>query len=164
MTPPRHLKLILLCSQTIPVFTRQRNTNVVFSVNCNAGWNIKIYERKIQAIYFSEDLRVLDDVLQLKRRDITFVNNVTYLGVTFNRSMTWRHHIERTVAKALGTYVRTYSLFKSLRLNTNIKLTLCRAVIKSVMTCLLHLGVRGGRSALKTAAPAEQSTPRYWRS
>jgi hypothetical protein len=34
--PPRHLELILLCSRTIPVFTRQKNTNVVFSVNCNA--------------------------------------------------------------------------------------------------------------------------------
>jgi hypothetical protein len=50
---PRHLKLILLFSQTIPVFTRRRNTIIVFSVNCNAGWNIKINERKTPAIYFS---------------------------------------------------------------------------------------------------------------
>jgi hypothetical protein len=33
----QHLKLILLCSRTIPVFTRQINTNVVFSANCNAA-------------------------------------------------------------------------------------------------------------------------------
>jgi hypothetical protein len=47
--------------------------------------------------------------------------------------MTWRLHIERTVAKALRTYVRTYSLFKSERLSTNIKLTLFKALIRSIM-------------------------------
>jgi hypothetical protein len=71
-------------------------------------WNIKINEGKTQAIYFSKRRRVLEDVHQLNGRDIPFVNNVTYLGVTFDRMMTWRLHIERTVAKAL----RTYSLFK----------------------------------------------------
>jgi hypothetical protein len=33
--PAAH-ELILLCSRAIPVFTRQRNTNVVSSANCNA--------------------------------------------------------------------------------------------------------------------------------
>jgi hypothetical protein len=53
-------------------------------------------------------LIVPDGVLQLDRRDIIFVNNITYLGVTFDRRMAWRPHIERAVAKALLTYVRTY--------------------------------------------------------
>jgi hypothetical protein len=48
--------------------------------------------------------------------------------------MTWRHRSERTVAKTLRTYVRTYSLFKRVRLSTNIKLTLYKALIRSVMT------------------------------
>jgi hypothetical protein len=48
--------------------------------------------------------------------------------------MTWRLQIERTVAKALRTYIRTYSLFKSDRLSTNIKLTLYKALIRSIMT------------------------------
>jgi hypothetical protein len=42
--------------------------------------------------------------------------------------------IGRTVAKALRTYIRTYSLFKSERLSTDIKLTLYKAIIRSVMT------------------------------
>jgi hypothetical protein len=48
--------------------------------------------------------------------------------------MTWRLHIERTTAKALGTYIRTYSLFKSKRLSANVKLILYRALIISIMT------------------------------
>jgi hypothetical protein len=57
-----------------------------------------------------------------------------YLGVIFDRRMTWRHHIKRTVAKAFCMYIRTYSLFKNGRLSTNIKLTLYKALIRSVMT------------------------------
>jgi hypothetical protein len=85
-------------------------------------------------IYFSRRLRVHENVLQLDGWDIPFVNNVMYTGVTFSRRMTWRLHIERTVAKALHTYLRTYSLFKSERLSTNIKLTLYKALIRLVMT------------------------------
>jgi hypothetical protein len=48
--------------------------------------------------------------------------------------MTWRRHIERTLAKALRMYVRTYSLFRSVRLGTDMKLTVYKALIRSVMT------------------------------
>jgi hypothetical protein len=66
-------------------------------------------------IYFPRRFIVLNEVLQLNGWDILCVNNVMEHGVTFDRRMTWRHHIERTVAKALGTYLRTYILFKSER-------------------------------------------------
>jgi hypothetical protein len=42
-----------------------------------------------------------------------FENSVKYLGVTFDRRMKRRPHIEKTAAKALGTYIRTYSIFKA---------------------------------------------------
>jgi hypothetical protein len=48
--------------------------------------------------------------------------------------MTWRLHIERTTAKALGTYIRTCTLFKSKRLSSNAKLIPYRALIRSIMT------------------------------
>jgi hypothetical protein len=47
-----------------------------------------------------------DDVLQLNVGDILSVNNVIYLGVTFDRRMIWRHHIKMTVAMALCTYIK----------------------------------------------------------
>jgi hypothetical protein len=77
-----------------------------------------INERKTQVIYFTRRLP----------------GAALRLGATFDSSMTRRHHIERTVAKALRTYVKTYSLFKSGHLSTNIKLALYKAVIMSVMT------------------------------
>jgi hypothetical protein len=99
-------------------------------------WNIKIEEGKPQAIYFSKKLRVPDGVLQLYGPDISFVNNVTYLRINFDRSITRRHHVERTAAKASRTYVKTYSRIRCERLSTNIKLTIYKALIRSVMTCV----------------------------
>jgi hypothetical protein len=78
---------------------------------------------KLRRSISPEDLRIHEDMLQLNGQDIPFVNNIAYLGVTFER-MTWRFHIERTVTKALLIYIRTYFLFRSEHLNTNIKLTL----------------------------------------
>jgi hypothetical protein len=84
-------------------------------------WNIKINEGKSQAIYFSRRRRMPGNDLQLNGRNIPFVNSVEYLGVIFDRKITWRLHIDKTAAKALGTYIRTYSIFKSKHLNANIK-------------------------------------------
>jgi hypothetical protein len=48
--------------------------------------------------------------------------------------MTWRLNIEMIEAKGFRTFIRLYSLFKSERLSANIKLTLHKALIRSVMT------------------------------
>jgi hypothetical protein len=82
---------------------------------------------------FSRRLRVPDSMLQLSGWDIPFVIDVIYLGVTFYRRMTWRLHIERTVAKTLCMHLRTYSLFRSELLSTNTKLMIYKVLIRSVM-------------------------------
>jgi hypothetical protein len=60
----------------------------------NERWNIKVDEGKIQTIYFSRRLKVREEVLRLNGRNIVFVSNVTYVGVTCDRRTTWKHHIE----------------------------------------------------------------------
>jgi hypothetical protein len=95
--------------------------------------NVKSDKGKTQATSFYRRLGVPDDVLQLNGLDILFVNGVTYLDVTCDRRTTWRLHIERTIAKALRTHLRTYSVFRSERLSTNTKLMIDKALIRSVM-------------------------------
>jgi hypothetical protein len=51
-------------------------------------------------MYFSRRLRGPDNVLQLNGLDVPFVNNEMYLGVTYDKRMTWNHNIKRTVTKA----------------------------------------------------------------
>jgi hypothetical protein len=98
-------------------------------------WNMKINEDKnTQVIYFSHRRRQLEPLLTLNRWNIPFVNNVKYLGVIFDKRITWRLHIEMIEAKAFRKFIRIYSLFKSERLSANIKLTLHKALIRSMLT------------------------------
>jgi hypothetical protein len=94
-------------------------------------WNIKINEDKTQGIYFSHSLRLPVSRLTLNGRDIPFVNSIKYLGVIFNKKITWRLHIRRIEAKAFRTFIRVYFLFKSEWLSANIKFTLHKALIRS---------------------------------
>jgi hypothetical protein len=54
---------------------------------------------------------------------------------------TWSLHIEMIEAHAFRTFISIYSLFKSECLSANIKLTLHKAPIKSVMTYTSRLGI-----------------------
>jgi hypothetical protein len=75
-------------------------------------WNIKINEYKTQAIYFSHGNRPVESHLTLKGRNIPFVNNVKYLGINFDRKISWGPHIQRIEATAFRTFINIYSLFK----------------------------------------------------
>jgi hypothetical protein len=76
-------------------------------------WNIKINEDKTQAIYFTHKNRPPGSHIMLNGWNIQLVNSVKYLGVTLDKRMTWRLHIEMIEAKAFRTFIRIYSLFKS---------------------------------------------------
>jgi len=75
-------------------------------------WNIKINEDKTQAIYFSRGNGPAESHLTLKGRNIPFVNQVKYLGVIFDKEITWTYHIEMIAAKAFRTFLRVYPLSK----------------------------------------------------
>jgi hypothetical protein len=97
-------------------------------------WNIKMNEDNTRAIYFTRRNRPPDSLLILNGRNIPFVNSVKYLGVLFDKRMTWRVHIQIIEAKAFRTFIRIYSLSKSERISANIKLNLHKALIRPVMT------------------------------
>jgi hypothetical protein len=50
------------------------------------------------------------------------------------KKMTLKLHIETIESNAFRTFIRLYSLLKSERLSANIKLTLHKARIRSIMT------------------------------
>jgi hypothetical protein len=72
--------------------------------------------------------------LTLNGRNISFVNHVKYLGVIFDKRITWRLHKGMTEQKAFTTFIRICSLFKSEYLSVKDKLTLHKALIRSVLT------------------------------
>jgi hypothetical protein len=66
--------------------------------------------------------------------DVVFIYRVKYLGVIFDKKITWRAHIEMIEAKTFRTFIRVYSLFSIERFIVNSKLTLHKDFIISVMT------------------------------
>jgi hypothetical protein len=56
-------------------------------------WNIKINEDKTWVIYFTHKNRPPDSPLMLNGWNTPFVNSVKYLGVIFDKRMTWRYYI-----------------------------------------------------------------------
>jgi hypothetical protein len=136
------VNLALFADDTCLYATKSKEGYVLRKVqsglNSMSAWcerlNIKIIEEKTRAIYFSHQRRPLDSLLTLNGRNIPFVNNVKYVGVIFNKRMTWGLHIETIETKAFKTFIRIYYLFKSERLSVNIKFTLHKALIRSVMT------------------------------
>jgi hypothetical protein len=69
------------------------------------------------------------------RRNIPFINQVKYLGVIFDKRITWRLHLEVIEARAFGTFIRICSLLKGGSLGAEIGLALRREFIGAVMTC-----------------------------
>jgi hypothetical protein len=80
-------------------------------------WNIKINEDETRAIYFSHQRAPPESLLTSNGRNIPVVNNVEYLGIIFDKKLTWRLHTERIEAKAFRTFIRLYPYFKRERLN-----------------------------------------------
>jgi hypothetical protein len=71
--------------------------------------------------------------LTLNGWNIRFVNHVKYPGVIFDK-ITWRLQMDMINAKVFRTFIRIYPLFRSEGLSVNIKLTLHKAVIRSLTT------------------------------
>jgi hypothetical protein len=96
--------------------------------------NVKINEIKTHVIYLSHRLRPPEAHLTLNGQNIPFVNHVKCPGVIFDKRITLRLNIELSEAKAFRKFNKIYCTFKSERSSANIKITLYKALVRSVMT------------------------------
>jgi hypothetical protein len=84
-------------------------------------WNIKISDDKTQGVYLFRSRRPPESCLALNGRSIPFLNSAKYLGVIFDKRVTWRLRIEMIGSRTFGNFIRIYSLFKSERLSAILK-------------------------------------------
>jgi hypothetical protein len=100
----------------------------------SSAGTLKSIKTRRRQIYFSHRIRPPESLLTINGQNIHFVNIVNYLGIIFDRKITWKLHIKMIETKAFRAFIKMYSLFKSEHLNANIKLTLYKALIRSIMT------------------------------
>jgi hypothetical protein len=91
-------------------------------------WNIKINDDKNQAIYDSHRQRSVEAYLTLKGRQITFVNDVKYLCVIFDKKNTRRIHIEPIAVKVLRTFITIYLPFEKWALKRQYKINSVQSI------------------------------------
>jgi hypothetical protein len=126
-------------------------------------WNMKIDEDKTQAFYFSHTLRPREAHPTLNGWNIPFISRVKHLGVIFDKRITWRLHIDMIEAKAFRTFIRIYSLFKNESSSANIKLTLHRALIRSIMTYACPAWLLAADTYLLKLQLLQNSSPHHWK-
>jgi hypothetical protein len=64
-----------------------------------------------------------------------YLVHVKYVSVILYERITWRVHVKITEAKGHRTFIRGYSQFKNENLSADIKVTVHKALIRTVMTC-----------------------------
>jgi hypothetical protein len=86
------------------------------------------------------------------------------LSIIFDERITWRLHIEITESKAFRIFIRIYSIFIRECLSANVKITLHKALIRSVMTYACSAWELEANTYLfKFAAPAKQDYSLHWK-
>jgi hypothetical protein len=90
--------------------------------------------KKLDFDYIDNRIRPPKSLLTLNGHNIPFVNSIKYLCMIFDKRITRRLHVETVTRKANRTFIILYYLLKSDGLSTNSKLTLHKAIIRSIMT------------------------------
>lgn len=103
-------------------------------------WRIKVNNRKSQAIIFTKrrnhrfPAHALQP-LQLFGKEITWSNQVVYLGVTMDQGLTWNAHLLNTRHKAQAQLRKLYPLLNlNSALSYKIGLMLYKTLIRPILT------------------------------
>lgn len=100
-------------------------------------WKIKVNPKKTQAIVFSRKAALPSDQLEINGEEIPWSNKVKYLGVIFDRKLTWKDHIEEIKRKTTLKNIQLHPLMaRKSKLSLDNKLRLYKMVIvPSILYC-----------------------------
>lgn len=101
-------------------------------------WKIRINPSKTELIIFTRRYSkqyVRKDNVTFQGKIIQWLDHVKYLGVTFDKRLTWRKHIENTVRKGHMALRTLYPLICPRNgLDNNLKATLYNTCVRPVLT------------------------------
>uniref|UniRef100_V5GNF3 Putative RNA-directed DNA polymerase from transposon X-element n=1 Tax=Anoplophora glabripennis TaxID=217634 RepID=V5GNF3_ANOGL len=112
---------------------------------CNR-WKVAINPEKSTGIMFSRRYQTRPQGhVKFNGEDIQWATTVKYLGVTLDRTLTWKPHVEAVTRKAKMVRAKLYPLLcRDSRLCLRNKLTLIRAVLQPQLT---YAGTAWGHAA-----------------
>lgn len=98
-------------------------------------WRIAVNATKSAAVFFTKrpSLQRPPNIV-IFGQDIPWKDDTRYLGLTIDKGLTWKPHIEGAVARARAAYSALYPLFSGTTLDLRNKLLLYKTVIRPIMT------------------------------
>lgn len=102
---------------------------------CNR-WKVEINAEKSKAILFRRKrTQTPGDPVNMYNEDINWTDSIKYLGVTMDKTLTWKAHTDEAVRKAKVTRTKLNPMVgRQSRLNLRNKLTLIRSIIQPQLT------------------------------
>ena len=119
---------------------RYLNTHLRTLEDWFSTWKININTEKSAAMFFTRKKwsrfnKAPITQLHMYNTPIKWKNTTKYLGVTFDKRLSWSHHIDNTVKKAKSARARLFPLLKQdSTLSTKNKFTLYKTLLRPIMT------------------------------
>lgn len=98
-------------------------------------WKIKVNPSKTKAITFTKRRTNPNQQILINDQPLPWVNEINYLGVTMDKKLIWKKHIEKIKSKALQQNAILYPLInRNSKLSIKTKLNLYNSYIKPILT------------------------------
>lgn len=125
-----------LCSASYRVDTINNRLNKAVSkiYKYYTKWKIKVNDNKTEAILFTKRRPVLARCVKISNHEVDWVDDIKYLGVIFDRKLTFTTHVNYLYHNAIGKLVKLYPLLNGKSaLNREKKLILYKTLVRPAM-------------------------------
>ena len=99
-------------------------------------WKLKVNESKIEAIFFARGTsrrKLPDRKLNISDNEVEWKNEIKYLGVTLDKRLTFKKHIENRILSATKTSLCLYSFTsRKSKINLKNKLLLYKQILRPI--------------------------------
>lgn len=124
-------------------------------------WKIKINEEKCVAVMFTRKLVYDDTLLFLNNTPIPWSKTVKYLGVTLDKNLCWKKHIENTRNKFRIARRALYPLIaRNSKLSIDNKLLLYKSYLRPILTYAAPVWATASDCHIKSISASQNTTLR----
>lgn len=126
---------IIQTSKSIPFLTSRLKSTYKTTQEWLKKWKIKTNDAKTQLICISRKRTRPTTPLTIDNQRIEWKPKIKYLGVTFDKRLTWKEHITDKRNIAIGTYKRLYPILKAQNsLSIRNKTLIYKSYIQPILT------------------------------
>lgn len=145
MPKPKDTKIALYADDTALYTSAKKSNTIVRRLNSSLAslqqyfekWRIKINPSKTQAIMFpfnNSRRRIPSSALHSQQNIIEWSNSINYLGIHFDKKLTFKNHVNSAIVKATNCFRALYPMLaRKSHLSTVNKTLVYTAIIRPIL-------------------------------